>query len=606
MDRDDLTIGQLVLGQEQDFISGTGTLMSKYVTTDLYEDINKTYAYLESKHISGETDSLGREKPFFNVVVAARNIRYRGTDIDRGNIRVKAKKASDVTTSYLANALLQDWMVKERFGVFLNTWGLELASFNDVVVKFVEKDEKLIPSVVPWSRLICDSVDFYNNPVIETMEVSEAQLYERGYNKDAVKDLINTSRTREITNKQKVDNRTGFYKLYEVHGNFPLSRITGKDSDDDIYAPQMHVLSFSYNKKTKKWEEFTLYAGKEKRSPYLLTSLMPSADGSITLNGTVKQLFEAQWMLNHTKKQIKDQLDLASKLIFQTSDGNFVGQNALNAIESGDILIHSLNQPLTQVANNSHDVTALQSFGNDWKALSNEIAGISESMLGNTAPSGTAWRQVEAILQENHSLLELMTENKGLAIEEMLREFVLPFIKKKMDTSDEIATTLGAYGIDKLEKIYVHSKAVEEFNKKVRDSILTKGEVPQFDLNQEIQAIQTTRAESGPQRFLKPSDVSDLTWKEVLKDFEWDIEVDVTGEQANDRADMATLTTMFQTMMGLNGQPMSPESKLIFNKLLMRTNAVSPIELASLESQPPIQPQDPVVGAGEEALQVKQ
>lgn len=64
MDKTEETIGQLVQKLERDFTSGGGTLMSKYVRTDLYEDINTIYAYLESKHISGEFDSLGREKPF--------------------------------------------------------------------------------------------------------------------------------------------------------------------------------------------------------------------------------------------------------------------------------------------------------------------------------------------------------------------------------------------------------------------------------------------------------------------------------------------------------------------------------------------------------------
>ena len=43
------TIGEVVREMETNFISGSGTQMSKYVTTDLYEDINKIYAYLNSK-----------------------------------------------------------------------------------------------------------------------------------------------------------------------------------------------------------------------------------------------------------------------------------------------------------------------------------------------------------------------------------------------------------------------------------------------------------------------------------------------------------------------------------------------------------------------------
>ena len=69
----------------------------------------------------------------------------------------------------------------------------------------------------------------------------------------------------------------------------------------------------------------------------------------------------------HSQKLIKDQLDLASKLIFQTSDGNFAGRNALTAIESGDILIHAINEPITQANNASHDITSLQNFGTSGK-----------------------------------------------------------------------------------------------------------------------------------------------------------------------------------------------------------------------------------------------
>ena len=118
------SIAEKVREIEQNYIGGTGTLMSKYVTTDLYDDINKIYAYLASKHVSGEFDSLGREKPFFNIVVAARNIYYRATDIDRKNIEITPSKSKEVVPALLASILLHNWMKKENFGAFLNDWGL--------------------------------------------------------------------------------------------------------------------------------------------------------------------------------------------------------------------------------------------------------------------------------------------------------------------------------------------------------------------------------------------------------------------------------------------------------------------------------------------------
>jgi hypothetical protein len=36
---------------------------------DLCENINKIDAYINSRHVSGKTDSMGREKPFFNIVI---------------------------------------------------------------------------------------------------------------------------------------------------------------------------------------------------------------------------------------------------------------------------------------------------------------------------------------------------------------------------------------------------------------------------------------------------------------------------------------------------------------------------------------------------------
>src|SRR3990167_8469046 len=342
-------IGEMVRELETNFISGGGTLMSKYVVSDLFEDISKIYAYLDSKHISGDKDSKNRDKPFFNIVLAARNIYYRATDIDRKDIQVKATNSKEVIPALLATIHLQDWMRKVNFGQFLNDWGIDLAGFNSSVVKFVESAGKLHPIVVPWSRLIVDPINFDANPKIELLELTEAELYQRkGYDKEMIERLCDALQARELTDKSKQDQKNNYIKLYEVHGNLPLSLLTGKDTDEDKFVQQMHVISFVESKQKGTFDDFTLISGRESQDLYMLTSLIPATDGSISLNGSVKNLFQAQWMMNHTVKSIKDQLDLASKLMFQTSDGNFVGRNVLTAIQNGDIMIHKVNEPVTQ------------------------------------------------------------------------------------------------------------------------------------------------------------------------------------------------------------------------------------------------------------------
>ena len=576
-------IAELVRKQEQDYIDSPTTI-SKYVDFNMFETINTIEAYLNSKHISGSTDTMGREKPFFNIVTAVANIWFRATDIDRKNIKVKATKSKDIIASFLATVKLQEFMRKSRFGVFLNTWGQTLSRYGSAVTKFVEKDGELTPAVIPWNRLIVDPVDFDSAPVIEVLEYTPAQLrMHDGYDKAMVEDLIDSQSVRKNLDGTNKDTRDGFIRIYEVHGLMPLSYLTEKESDETTYVQQLHIVSFVAKSKGRKteYEDYCLYKGKEAKNPYMISHLIKE-DGRTLAIGAVESLFDAQWMTNHSVKSMKDQLDLASKLIFQTSDGSFVGQNALSNIETGDILVHNPNEPLTQVNNNSHDLTSLQNYNQMWKNLAQEISNTPDSLMGKNAPSGTAWRQVEAIQQEANSLFELMTENKGLAIEDMMREYIIPFVKKQLDTKEEIVATLEVSGIQKIDEMYIRNEAIRRSNKQVVETILNGGIAEQPDLQMEQQNIQNELSDMGNQRFYSPGEIS---WKEYFKDVEWDLEVDITGEQAQNQNDLATLNTVFTTIAANPQILQTKDGKMIFNKILEKSGTVSPAEISMQPSQ---------------------
>lgn len=594
------SIGDIIRQAEEDFTSGE-VQTSKYVSESLFEDINKIEAYLNSKHTSGEKDSKGRDKPFFNIVIGKKNIWARATDLDRKNIRAKTDKAKDLLASYLFTIHHHRWMNDTNFGMFLNLWGDYLAAYNSCVCKFVDQDGELKAQVIPWNRLIVDQIDFNSNPVIEILELTPAQLRQRkGYDKDVVESLINALDTRRDLDGQRKDNKSNYIKLYEVHGKLPLSLITGKDDDEEEYVQQMHVVSFVKNKEKGEFDDYDLYLGREKKNPYLLTWLVPSVDSSISLMGSVKSLFEAQWMVNHTAKSIKDQLDLSSKIIFQIGDPNFAGQNVLSAIDNGQIAVYdAIKDPngIRQIQNNSHDITSLQNFGQQWQILAQDLTGTPDIMEGNNMPSGTAFRQAAIIQQEAHSNFERMTENKGLFLEQMFRDYITPHILKKMDTTEEISATLDAYGIDKIDQMYISNEAVKRFNNKAVEAVLNETELP--DMNQEMQGVKNEMSQQGSQRFLKPSDISTKTWKDIIGDFEGNIIYEITGENRDKQAVMTTLSSVFQT---LGQNPMilqDPNVRMVFNKILEETNAVSPIELSEVKAQPqPMIPQNPVAPAG--------
>lgn len=593
------SIHEIIRQQEQDYITGDTTI-SEYVRFSPKENIDRIEAYLNSKHISGDKDSLGREKPFFNIVTAAVNVWYRATDIDRANIRIKATKSSQHTTALLADVKSKEWMRKSGFGVWLNDWGRTLVRYGSAVSKFVEKDGKLVATVVPWNRLIVDAIDFYGNPVIEKHYYTPAQLRKnKMFDQEQVESLIEIAQqVRRTIGKDQQDNKSDYIEVYELHGEFPLSMLGDESEEaDETYTQQVQICSFILTDAKKgEYADFTLYKGKEK-NPYHITHLIKE-DGRVMAIGAVEHLFEAQWMVNHNEKSIKDQLDLASKLIFQTSDPAYQGKNT-HALDTGSILYHEINQPLTQLNNTSHDIQSLLSSKSNWVQNSNEQVSAQDAMKGNTMPSGTAARQVEALQQESHSLFELMTENKGLALEEIWREFVIPHIKTKLNTKDEIVAVLDDMGVRQIDAIYLPNAAKKAENARIKKEMFKLAasgldeNVP-FPNPADVEGTQARLTEEiktfGNQRYFKPSEIGDKTWKDAFKDFEWDVEVEVTNEQNDKLANLTTLTTVLTQLAAMGD---SQGARTVLNKILEETGTFSPMELTQMAAPQP-QPQEAV------------
>lgn len=580
----------LVREKEASYVHGTTTL-SKYVEHSMFETIERIDAYLNSKHISGDTDSKGRDKPFFNIVTAAVNIWYRATDIDRKDIRIKASSVHDELKALIATVLLRNWMKQTAFGVFLNQWGRALSKYGSAVVKFVEKKGVLHAQVVPWNRFICDAVDFKNNPKIERLYLTPSQLRQNEtYDQDQVESLIaNAQQVRKTMDEQSKDTLADYIELYEVHGELPLSYLTEDEKDEKVYRQQMHVISFQLNNKGG-YNDYSLFKGKEAKDPYMITHLIEE-DGRTLAIGAVESLFDAQWMTNHSVKTMKDTLDLSSKLIFQTADANFIGRNALSAIETGDILVTRADAPLTQLNNAKQDITSLQAFASQWRILSQELTSTPDAVRGMTLPSGTPYALGTLLNQNASSLFELMTENKGLAIEEMLREFIIPNLKKKLNNKDEVSGILESHELTKIDAIYVPIAAAKRFNEAVKEAVLSNDPANIPSPYQKDIAEQETResfAPLGATRYFTPDDAEKLNWNEVFKDFEWECEVEVTNESSDKQAVLTTLSSMLQTAVN------NPELyKLISRKIMEETGVVSPIEIKTATVAPQLPPNAP-------------
>ncbi len=502
--------------RQQEYLYRSGaTKISKYVDHSLSETVQTVYAYLNSKHTSGEKDSLDRDKPFFNIVIAARNIWFRATDLDRKDIKIRETDSDHVVSAFVATIKLQDWMRRERFGVFLNDWGLTLAGFGSAVTKFVAKDNKLIPTVTPWDKIICDTIDFDSNPKIELFEYTASQLREHPeYDQTVVESLINSPMIRQTITNELQDVKAYYFKIYEVHGMFPVSYLTKdtpnyREGDEKRFSQQMHVVSYTKTSVEGEYKDFCLFKGKEAKDPYRCDSLIKE-DGRTLSIGSVEHLFQSQWMVNHNMKAVKDKNDLGSKIVTQTSDPSFVGLNALASIETGAILNHKINEPLTRVdLSSSTSTSEMIEVANQWKAIGQEANGVTDAMIGIRPKQGTSWRMQNLQLQEAQALFDTMKQNKALALEDMLREWIIPYIKTQLKDSKQIVATLESHNVKKIDSMYVPQEAIKRYNRKVIDHVLkNNGKKPiGIDLNSELNQVQAEQNNNGNVRYFKPSEL---------------------------------------------------------------------------------------------------
>lgn len=593
--------------------------MSKYVNWSMHEVLETIDAYLNSKHISGETDSLGREKPFQNIVVAAANIWFRATDIDRKDIRFVPQTTKSIVLAFVANVLLQRWMDENNFGQWLNDWGRTMARYGSAVSKFVEKGDQLIPSVIPWNRYIPDPIQFNALPNIEKFFKTAGQLTNMatkghpeyaGYDPIVVSGLITAVSTRKTIDRLNQDNMPYFIEIYEVHGlmdtRLLVDEIPDNEAPADIkYRQQMHVVSYVKSTKGEEYDDFCLYKGPEKTNPYQITHLIEE-DGRTLAIGAVEYLFQNQWMVNHGVKNMKDTLDLASRILFQTPDEQFSGRNVLNDVEVGDILIHALNKPVSRIPNQSSDMGSIEQFINMWNSNGMELTGTPEALRGNVGAGAKAYRLAALQVQQAGSLFDLMTENKGLSLEQILILYAIPNIKKKLKNSKEICAILDDAGIKEIDSMYVPRQAIQRYNSRTTGQILdnarelAKGNIPSplqpFSPQQEQNGVQSDLASLGNKRFLVPDEVDDMTWSELFSDFEWEsLKVQITNENVDKQATLAALNSALQLVVARASNPALAQdstANLILSRILSETGIVSPLEISM--SNPPPPPPSPV------------
>ena len=125
-------------------------------------------------------------------------------------------------------------------------------------------------------------------------------------------------------------------------------------------------------------------------------------------------------------------------------------------------------------------------------------------------------------------------------------------------------------GVKKVNEIIVKKMEEDE------EYVPTKQE-QQALLDAEKLTLKEVLAGMGNERFFKPSDLEDGTWKAQFENTETEVEVDITGESFDAKEAMATLNTALKMVM-TPGFEQNNRAQNIVGRILELTNAMSPVE----------------------------
>jgi hypothetical protein len=182
-------------------------------------------------------------------------------------------------------------------------------------------------------------------------------------------------------------------------------------------------------------------------------------------------------------------------------------------------------------------------------------------------PSGAPFRQVAILNHEAGSMFEYRREEAGLFIQEIYKDWVLPFLVKQIKKDKELTATLEPEELEMLSEAVANHEA----NSFGKEQILSGNLVQPEDM----EAVrQTARAES-----MKTKRRAFTGFAKLFSDG-WEGRADVitTGEQKNKTAALETLFNIFKVVAQTPQLLQDPVLRRLFNQLV-ESAGISPMLL---------------------------
>lgn len=378
--------------------------------------------YSNDKYLTGDKDALGQQKPFYNVSNYRVTVAKIATDIDVKDIRFEPDSLKFSVQAMLYNHELYKYLKDSNFSETLNEMGKTRPKYGGLLVKKHEYSEddgdQLDIDVVDWKNVVVDPVSVIDNCIIEKHWMSAADFSKKADVWDNVEEVLKQYKRANKGKDSKIE-------ICEVHGEFPESMYPGNENGSEyLYKRMMFIYAEVGSKK------FLLTYEYEDESPYkyLPWERIP---GRGLGRGIVEEGFEAQVWINDSMISIKNAMNLSGKVVLST-DSQKVSGNAITGIDNGHIFQLEPGRSITSVNLSATNLPEFQNIIELWNNQFDKSASTFAANTGEAPTAGTPYSQTALLNQVANSPFEYQREVWGIFLNEILNEWIKPFLKKQI------------------------------------------------------------------------------------------------------------------------------------------------------------------------------
>ena len=530
------------------------------------ETIERIYFYYNSKYESGEKDSQGDKKYFYNLSRVPCNVATKAIDFDTKHIRLQTAGGGNPLKTWFMERDLKFWMKDQKFGKVLNRIFHELPIFGSVVLKIINNKAYFVDLrnfVVEQSADDLDKsnyiIEIHNYTPIEFKKIAT----EKGWKN--IDETINEFREmRDVS----------FIRVYERYGEV---------EEDGVYSYKRVIMADvgrdEIDRELPPKEGFILDETEIDNHPYREFH-WEKIPGRWLGVGRVEILFDPQIRVNEISNQEVKSSYWTTLRIFQSRDEG-IDRNLLTQVDNGQVL--NVEDEIKQVDMADRNLQYYESEINRWLTNRDELTFAHDVTKGERLPSGTPLGSAQLAAAQAGSYFDQVQENVAMDIKDMLYDVIIPAFQKSNNT--EHILRIAGEDLDELNALIVEQQSKSKFLEYVN----SKRKIPSESEYEIIKMAIKEQIKKGREKLIKIA-------KGFYDNIKYKIDIIITGEAMDTRTKAANL---FAALQALTTDPTilsDPIKKKFFYRFLEQ-GGISPVDFEGIE-QPQQMPQMVQRGGG--------